>query len=374
MVNFANAEPQPDNAAVRRPHSPLPPSMASRRPAFLSSLNRQRSSSDTGAMRANLRNQRRFSSLSYSSSEGGSMLNLANARSRGASSSYGYSRSYSYSQQSGSTPDMYISPVSDASEEQKQEKDWGEEEKKEKRIHDEECAADQTATDAKQESRSRMYSEESLGTDIIDDETMRDFMSKRRAPSTTDTEPRQRYICGRPLPLWCTTKPKATAIATFLAKHAPCFWCSKESLNMTTTNRAILLRLNALTAFFALLQITSASFLCFVLFNENLLDREALYVNRLRAQRLVNTPNMWSINGTVLFAGCVGVCTLLGMLCSRRSLREIDVPGSLRFLWFTLWITPIQVYLFVSMFDYHKVSIIVAAVDAHRPLVLSALT
>ena len=360
MVNFADAEPQLEDAAVR-PHSPLPPSTMSRRTTFLSS-NRQRSLSDTVSVRASSRNQRRFSSLSYSSSEGGSLLNLASSRSRRASSS----RSYSYSH-AGSTPDMYISPVSD-SEEQKPEKDWGEEEKQEERIPVEECAADHKAIDANQESRSRMYSDE---TDV-DDETIRDFLSKRRAPSTMDTEPRQRYICGRALPLWCTTKPKATAVATFLAKYAPCFWFSRESLSLTTTNQAILLRLNSLTAFFALLQITSASFLCFVLFNKNLLDRQAQYVDRGRAQELVNTPNMWSLNGIILFGGCLGICTFFCMLCSRQSLREIDLPGSLRFMWFLLWIAPIQVYLFVSMFDFHKVGITFTSITSR--LVFRTLT
>jgi len=367
MVNFAAAQPQPPSETMSRRNllhteqtsrrnssnvrslSPLPPSVRrseSRRKMFVSA-NRGRSISENGFM---ARSQKKFSSLSYSSSDGGSFPNLTSSGRQRVS----FRRSCS-SPQTVSESDLPISPISGGSEGEKDQGDtvvkW-----EDASIHeDEECTrTNQQDAVANYETRSRMYSE---GTLIeTDEETMRDFISKRRAPSTMDTAPRQRFIFGRAVPLWCTTKPKATVVAAFLAKYAPCFWCSSESLSLTTTNQAILLRLNSLTAFFALVQLASASFLCFVLFNDNLLDREARYVLRGQAGEVVNTPNLWSVNGTILFSGGLAVCTFIGMLSSRRHLRDIDVPGSLRLMWVMLWVLPIELYLFVSMFDYHKVS------------------
>lgn len=213
------------------------------------------------------------------------------------------------------------------------------------------------------ERASRKFSEEtspSMATYDDDfDDTLRDYrgsIGRRRAPSTTDTGARQRYIFGRPLPLWCTTKPKWKSIATCIVKYAPCFWCSTERLSLTTTNQAILLRLNALTSIFAMIQVGSAVFLSIILWSETLVNRNALYVNRGRFSNQVNSLNLWSMNGTVLAAGALGVATFVGMICSRSSLRDIDLPGSIRFMWFLAWIIPIQIYLFVALFDYHNVT------------------
>lgn len=50
------------------------------------------------------------------------------------------------------------------------------------------------------------------------------------------------------------------------------------------------------------------------------------------------------------------LCTLVAMFRSRSALRDVDLPGNLRFMWFMLWLIPIQVYLAISMFDYHNVT------------------
>lgn len=293
---------------------------------------RSRSSSEAGSM------QERSRRREFSSSSLGSEMRL---------SSRLYVNSQDYSLPVGPT----MSPLSD-SEEERKEVDLNE--AKEESIAAGEEAAGQNVVIIV-ESRNRMYSEGTYQTDDFDDDTIRDFEPKRRAPSTTDTAPRQLYLFGRAVPLWMTTKPKATNVATFLAKYAPCFWCSSEALNMTTTNQSILLRLNSLTSLFALVQLTSASFLTFTLFNDNLLDRDAQYVDRGRGE-LVNSPNFWSMNGNIMTQGLVAICTFVGLFCSRRHLREINLPGSLRFMWFMLWIIPIQIYLIVSLFDYHGVT------------------
>ncbi len=340
MVNLDDAPPPPPPdirhslTAGGRPLSPdFSTASESRRKIFSKSASRRRSLSETGSsVRVPDSSRRRFSSLSYSFSE---KANGSNKRKP--------SRFYETPHTSSlSGPTM--SPVTD---------DTDEEEKKEIDGAYDEAPRESVVT--VDETRNRMYSETSYQTDVYDDDTMRDFVSKRRAPSTMDTAPRQKYLFGHPVPLWMTTKPKAKNVAACLAKYAPCFWCSRESLNMTTTNQAILLRLNALTAFFSLVQVASSSFLTFVLFNGNLLDRHAEYVSMGRGE-VVNSPNMWSVNGGIISSGVLAVCVFIGMLCSRRGLRELSLPTSLRTLWFMLWIIPIQVYLFVSMFDYHGVT------------------
>ena len=301
-VNFADALPQPPpespEASAGRslsPHLGSPRTQSKRK-----SASRHRSSSESM-----LQSSKRFASLSHSS-------------------------------QYSSMPRLSVSPLSD-SEDEKQQVDFG----------DKEYAANRARTPSSLEDASLM---------MDDDDTLRDFESKRRAPSTMDSSTRQRYVFGRPLPLWCTTRPKARGVASCIAKYAPCFWCSRESLSLTTTNQAILLRLNSLSTFFALVQVGSAVFLCFILFDNSLVNREARYVNRGGRSDLVNTPNLWSVNANILAAGFVGVCTLIAMFWARRGQRDIYLPGNLRFVWYLNWLIPIQVYLAVSMFDYHRVT------------------
>jgi hypothetical protein len=39
--------------------------------------------------------------------------------------------------------------------------------------------------------------------------------------SIADTGPRQLFLLGYAIPLWCTSRPNATRISTWIAKHAP---------------------------------------------------------------------------------------------------------------------------------------------------------
>ncbi len=218
-----------------RPLSPdFSTASESKRKIFSKSTSRRRSLSEAGpSMRDSSR--RRFSSLSYSSSE-------ARGSSRRMSS-----RLYETPHAS-SLPGPILSPFTDDDSDEEEKKEIDSAHEIDESGADDEAPGETVVT--VEESRHRMYSETSYQTDDYDDDTMRDFVSKRRAPSTMDTAPRQRHLFGRPIPLWMTTTPKAMAVAACLAKYAPCFWCSRESLNMTTTNQAILLRLNSLTAFF----------------------------------------------------------------------------------------------------------------------------
>lgn len=209
---------------------------------------------------------------------------------------------------------------------------------------------DSTATGSSP--RARMLSEGSLVADDDDTITGYDFDSPLsvdpRRTSIADTGP-QRYLFGYALPLWCTTRPNASRVTTCIAKNAPCFWCSRERLNLTTTNQAILMRLASLCGFLGLCQAGSASYLLIVLISKSIVDRQAQYVDRFDEYK-ERVPSLWNVNTFVLAAGVLGFCLLVVMICARRVFRDLDLTGSLRFMWCMLWIIPLEVYCTIGMF------------------------
>lgn len=172
--------------------------------------------------------------------------------------------------------------------------------------------------------------------------------------SAADMGPRQRHLCGYAIPLWLTTWPSGARVSTWIAKHAPCFWCSRETLSLTTTNKAILMRLGSLCGFFGLLQAGSASFLLVVMLSDTLVNRDAQHVER--ADNSETVPSLWNINTIIFLAGFLGTIVFLVMVLARRVFRELDLTGGLRFMWVMLWIIPLEVFATVGMFDYHGVS------------------
>jgi hypothetical protein len=199
---------------------------------------------------------------------------------------------------------------------------------------------------------------------VTDDyETLRDFdfdsplSEPRRTSVEGSTDPKQRYIFGHAIPLWMTSKPNSGRISTFIAKHAPCFWCSGHGLNLTTTNAAILSRLGALCGLLGLCQTGSACFLLIVMFNDRLLDRYALYANDDATASFGSVPALWNVNTFVFLGGLLGTLVFFIMIYARRRVfRELDLAGSLRFMWLMLWIVPLQIYCAIGMFDYHGVA------------------
>lgn len=201
----------------------------------------------------------------------------------------------------------------------------------------------------------------SFATD--DDETIRDFdldspvsMDNGRRGSVENTTSRQRYIFGRAIPLWMTTRPNSGRITTWIAKNAPCFWCSRETLSVTTTNQAILKRLGALCGLLGLCQAGSASYLLIVMFSNSLVDRNAQYVDRGESPSLEAVPSLWNVNTYILFAGFLGTIMFFIMIIARRVFRELDLTGALRFMWCMLWIIPLEIFCAIGMFDYHGVA------------------
>jgi hypothetical protein len=215
------------------------------------------------------------------------------------------------------------------------------EEKREEHV-DQESRSEQEEYENRR--RLRTYSEGSLMT--IDDDEIASPSAFENKPTDDirETSENVRYLFGYALPRFRSRNE----ISSYIVKCAPCFWCnSQRHLNMTS--RSIALRLQFLDAFFGLIQAASASHLAVVLTSEKIVDRNAQHVDQ-GSDLAINAPNLWSINGNVMLAGLLGTAIFILMIFSRRVIREVDLVGSLRSMWFMLWIVPLEVYVTIGMF------------------------
>lgn len=188
--------------------------------------------------------------------------------------------------------------------------------------------------------RLRTFSGGSLVT-VDDDDTITNPNTPTDAQETSESI---HYLFGCALPRF----PSGNEMASVIVKYAPCFWCRRER-HLSMTSRSISLRLILLNATFGLIQAASASYLIVVLFSNKLVDRNAENVDN-GTDYTINTPNFWSINGNVILAGFFGTIVFFLMICSRRVIRDVNLVGSLRFMWCMLWIVPLEIYVTISMF------------------------
>jgi hypothetical protein len=161
---------------------------------------------------------------------------------------------------------------------------------------------------------------------------------------------RRQHLFGFALPRWWTSRPSKREISSWIVKHAPCFWCTRAS-GLTMTSRDIVLRLFSLCAVCGLAQVASASYILIVLLSTTIVNRDAQNV-----VGNVSVINLWDINYMVLCSGVIGLLVALVMIFSRRAIAEVHVGGSLRFMWFLLWLIPLEIFVTVNLFDYHRVS------------------
>jgi hypothetical protein len=194
--------------------------------------------------------------------------------------------------------------------------------------------------------RFRTYSEGSLMT--IDDDEILSPSARAFDNNPTDNEretcENARYLFGYALPRFRSRNE----LSSFIVKCAPCFWWKSER-HLSMTSRSIALRLQLLDAFCGSIQAASASFLAIVLTSEKIVDRNAPYVDG-GSDPAMYAPNMWSINAIVMLAGLFGTSIFLLMIFSRQVIREVNLVGSLRSMWFMMWIMPLELYVTISMF------------------------
>jgi hypothetical protein len=116
------------------------------------------------------------------------------------------------------------------------------------------------------------------------------------------------------------------------------------------------MRLGSLCGFLGLCQAGSASYLLIVLLGDKIVDRNAQYVERGTSPRTETVPSLWNINTYVILAGFLGAIVLIVMICARGTFRDLDLTGSLRFMWMMLWLIPLEVFATIGLFDYHRVT------------------
>jgi len=126
--------------------------------------------------------------------------------------------------------------------------------------------------------------------------------------------------------------------ALFVAEWAPCFLCVRMKYE---TDRNLLSRLNIVAAFFYFVQIVSAIFFFVVMLDPRVVHRT---INGEDYVADVNAIiNVWGVTSYVALQWVTCCVALLLTILNHRMIRNVDLQGSVRFLWVLLWILPIEV-------------------------------
>ena len=149
-------------------------------------------------------------------------------------------------------------------------------------------------------------------------------------------------------------------IGSYIVRTAPCFWCMKK-LSISATDREILIRLNVLCSFFCIIQIGLGLFLFITSLmgsiedrDENKNDPNASSTEDFEARPLVS-PDLWNLTLFVYMLSIVNAVLLIASVLAQRAIREVNLVGSVKFMWSLLWLLPIQIFLMIGLFDYYRV-------------------
>ena len=157
---------------------------------------------------------------------------------------------------------------------------------------------------------------------------------------------------------WCSftslDKPSWNRISAFIVRNAPCFWCCGERIETSITNRMIVMRLNILCLFFALIQVASGFFLFYLTCLTKPARRDITDKTKYWREALI--PNLWTPSGSITLLALVGLAIIMTILLSRRSIQQFNLKGSIRYLWALYWLIPLEIFLVISLVDYHQVT------------------
>jgi hypothetical protein len=150
-------------------------------------------------------------------------------------------------------------------------------------------------------------------------------------------------IMGVKLPNWLSRiiyePPNAARISTFVVRAAPCFWCCGDSVQATSTDRAVLNRLLILCIFVSLVQLTGSLWLAAVLL---VLDKQHGMFSEF-------APNFWNLNGAALAVGSLAFAIIASCFFTIRVVRVVDLVGAIRHLWVLLWLLPLQFFFTIVL-------------------------
>lgn len=126
-------------------------------------------------------------------------------------------------------------------------------------------------------------------------------------------------------------------MAVFVADWAPCFLC----VRMNKTNRNLLSRLNIVAGFFYLVQIGLAMYFVIVMLDPRIVDRT---INAEEYKPSANVIiNVWSPTSYLVLQWATCCVALLSTILTHRIIQNVDLQGSVRYLWVLLWMLPIEV-------------------------------
>ena len=167
--------------------------------------------------------------------------------------------------------------------------------------------------------------------------------SSQLSSRTVSNSPQQSSVWSKINP--CRDRLSWSLAGSCIVRTAPCFWCSKK-LGLNATDREILLRMNMLCLFFCIVQAGVGGYLFFTNFIG--------YYNGGDDSPFINGV-LWSLQLFVYFLSIVSA--ILGITClfARRWLRDVNLVGSVRFMWTLLWVLPLQIYFMIGLFDYYNV-------------------
>jgi len=163
---------------------------------------------------------------------------------------------------------------------------------------------------------------------------------------------RTKYLCFLSLP-----KPSWSRISSAVVRHAPCFWCC-ATVEISSTDRVILTKLNKLCIICALYQILCGVAYTVVLLSQKIADRTSLLEGEGDAQidlyKEALIPSLWIPSGSLLWIAAIGFIVFVTMISTARSIRRVNLQGALRYMWVLYWILPLQIICVLSFIDLHQ--------------------
>lgn len=147
-------------------------------------------------------------------------------------------------------------------------------------------------------------------------------------------------------------------IGSCIVRTAPCFWCSKK-FGISATDREILLRLNILCVFFCVAQICVGVSLFLTKFIAVVEDPDdANQVSETDEDLALITFDLWSLEFFIYCLSIINLVLLIASMRSQRAIREVNLVGSVRFMWVLFWMHPLQIFFMIGLFDYFGVNMV----------------
>jgi hypothetical protein len=116
-----------------------------------------------------------------------------------------------------------------------------------------------------------------------------------------------------------------------------------------STYRAVLFRLNVISGFMAIAQLTASSFHFTVLHSRTLINRDIPTATEVEIKNESDNKfevltNVWNLNGSVILLGLVALVIFVAVVSTIRAIQNVNLAGAIRFYWLILWVMPLQVH------------------------------